>query len=460
MPKIKFRLIAFFTIVFLMLFALHFFGPRLNSDDGIFLSGAWSLFNGQAIYSDFFAFVTPGAYYLIYFFWRLFGVSYGLAAVVSIVSLLISSSALYKLGRLLHPRAGYLAALLFPLLTINCPIITAHNYALALVLVAGYLFISGLVSGLNSRVLSGAFLTGLSFLFLQTIGLAALFFLYSFLAYAWFAGKASRLKPSLIFFLPVALAPLVVLLYKWSPVFLFNTLVRFPLYNYVPTLNNSYWALSGVLLALALLGIWLGRFKNIIINFLVYWQFCLFLTAWSLPDWFHIAAVGAPLLVIVAWLITRLRPEEIRFWPVSAPGVLAVMTGECLLIFYLIYFYQAAITCSSASSDRYAGLVPFIGENCHDQYIYAGPFLPFIYFETRKLPATSFPWLITGQHTAAQFAQAGRELAARKPDCAVVDYGMLKKYDYQIDNPVDDYIRENYHQFKEFNGVYILKRDS
>ena len=47
----------------------------INGDEGIILQGAQRILQGQVLYRDFFAFITPGSYYWIAFFFKIFGSS-------------------------------------------------------------------------------------------------------------------------------------------------------------------------------------------------------------------------------------------------------------------------------------------------------------------------------------------------------------------------------------------------
>ena len=90
-------------------------------------------------------------------------------------------------------------------------------------------------------------------------------------------------------------------------------------------------------------------------------------------------------------------------------------------------------------------MLAYIENQCQDSpYLYAGPFLPGLYFETRKLNPTPYPFLITNQHTFEQFNNARNVLITHTPSCAVLNYGIVQKFNYNYNNPVDNFILENY----------------
>ena len=84
-----------------------------------------------------------------------------------------------------------------------------------------------------------------------------------------------------------------------------------------------------------------------------------------------------------------------------------------------------------------------------------------LYFETRRSKPISYPCLVTGLNTDRQFLDARAQLEAAKPQCAVVEYTLVKKFNYDQDNPVDRFIRANYAVgFRFWNVTVYIVRDS
>ena len=77
-----------------LLILLHSIHP-LDNDEGVTLEGALNIFNQREIYIDFFEFVAPGVFYIIAFFWKIFGVSYLIAKILAMIALLISALGIY-----------------------------------------------------------------------------------------------------------------------------------------------------------------------------------------------------------------------------------------------------------------------------------------------------------------------------------------------------------------------------
>ena len=102
-------------------------------------------------------------------------------------------------------------------------------------------------------------------------------------------------------------------------------------------------------------------------------------------------------------------------------------------------------------------LFSFLKTNCNGSSpLYAGPFLPGLYFETRRLSPTAFSVLMTNLNTPAQFSLAVTQLAEKKPQCAVLNYQMVQKK-YTTNNPVDSYIFSSYHLIYKNKSVLVYK---
>jgi hypothetical protein len=125
-----------------------------------------------------------------------------------------------------------------------------------------------------------------------------------------------------------------------------------------------------------------------------------------------------------------------------------------------------------APSFYYAGVSPkyelkadnlvlrYIAEECNGSpYLYAGPFMPNLYFEARKINPTGFAWLITGHHTPGQFARAAQRIETARPACAILNYETVRKYNYNTGNPVDNYIKNNYRLDKVLGEFMFYKLD-
>jgi hypothetical protein len=116
-------LLAFF---YLCIFRRHTF---LDLDEGIILQGAQRILDGQVLYRDFFAFVTPGSYYLLALEFWVFGNTYAVAHTCLAVLGSIFAPITYLLSRRVCGRQASL--LVTGLMTVSAvPLVFAilHNW--------------------------------------------------------------------------------------------------------------------------------------------------------------------------------------------------------------------------------------------------------------------------------------------------------------------------------------------
>jgi hypothetical protein len=100
-------------------------------------------------------------------------------------------------------------------------------------------------------------------------------------------------------------------------------------------------------------------------------------------------------------------------------------------------------------------LMQYIKENC--KTLYAGPFLPGLYFETRSVNPIFYSALITSMNTEEQFMRASLELQKSKPSCAITYYAMVEKFHYNLNNPIDKFIKNNYEISYEWGDVNVYR---
>lgn len=458
--KIKTFDMFFWLIIGLLLIFLHLSHGQLNSDNGIFLAGAWSLSHHLNIYKDFFSFTSPGTYYLLLLVWKIFTINYWSAWFAAIISLLASSYYIFKITDRLNRQSSYLAVLLFCLNTISWPIITAHIFCLPFILSAIYFFILGLENNKINFIYLAGCLAGVSIIFLQTIGMATLSILILYLIWQFIINKSFINFKRLLIFILSSILPILLLFLKWSPLILFNNLIKFPLLHYTATLAPTYRLLALNFLWLSIFFLILKRKyrKSLTLKLLFIWQCILFLSTFSLPDFAHLSFVMMPLLILFSVLSQEIYSDYIK---INKYFILRYFSAFTFLAYFLIYFFIAIYLASSpffTFKNDTPTLITFIKENCQDQYIYAGPLLPQIYFFTQKLAPGPSHWLLTNHHSSEQFSQTLLGLKTYQPSCAIIDYKMVKKFNYNSDNEVDNYIKDNYKVFKKFNDLIIMRR--
>ena len=124
------RLIA--TLVF-GLSALHFSFfynyTLVNGDEGIILQGAQRILQGQVLYRDFFSLLTPGSYYWMAFFFKIFGSSILVGRAVLLIEGALLSVLTYLIARRVCSRwSAFLSSVLVTLLGLPNRFLVLHNW--------------------------------------------------------------------------------------------------------------------------------------------------------------------------------------------------------------------------------------------------------------------------------------------------------------------------------------------
>jgi hypothetical protein len=437
-------------IIFIIIF--HFRYP-LNDDEGVVLEGALNIFNHRQIYQDFFEFVSPGVFYLLAWSWKIFGIHYFVAKALAILAIFMSALGIYKISQNISPKnPNYIGPLLLVLVSASWPIIIYHTFNLVFMVWAMWFLLKALDQPKYQYFIASGFMTALAILFMQNKGLLFMAVLGSFLLILSIKNK-SYLKNTTLYIL-ISLLTISILFIKWSPVFLYQNLILFPLRHYNSLPNISYLLLIISIFWIATIIFLVVRERNKKIYLLLYAQIILILSTLSLPDIFHISLVLFPSYSLLALSLNKISSKTLNqkmiLYTLIASGIIINIMPAIIWPKYFTPF--------SDSRKKNIILLDYIKENClASEYIYAGPFSSSLYFETRLKNPTSFSWLITNHHSPEQFSLAAEQLEKNKPLCAVLDYSAVSKYNYNLDNPVDNYILANYHQEKSFNTILIYK---
>jgi len=440
----------YWVFIFVLLFFLHS-SHQLNADDGVILNGAWNMVNGRRLYLDFFSFIPPAGFYLVYTVWQIFGVSFWSAQIASIIVFFLATVGIYKISQEVYPsKYNYYLPPLFALLTPWFWLINHNVYNFACLVGAVYFAVRGLAKGALKDFVGAGLMTGLSILFLQQRGVALLGAVNIFLLIL--ATKKRISGKILLIYDLCALLPLLFLLF-WPGHLLYSNLVDFPLFHYLESNRISYILFFFFLLSLLVTSWVLRREKRTEIHFLLFIQLCLLLSTLALPDFYHIFLIFFPSLVLIPLVykeISASRSGRLRYYLV-------------FIVICLVMIYYSLLGTIKLCLDVFPGeFISTIKNACADPYLYVGPFMPGLYFESGKLSATPFDILITGQQTESQFVLARKFLESRRPECAILIFPQsLKRFHYNQDNPVDSYIRDNYlltNYNTNLQDVYVYKR--
>jgi len=101
----------------------------LNADEGIVLQGAQRILQGQVLYRDFFSLLTPGSYYWMAFFFKVFGSSILVGRAVLIGEGASLSVLTYLLSRRVCSRwTAFLASIFVTLIGLPTRFLVLHNW--------------------------------------------------------------------------------------------------------------------------------------------------------------------------------------------------------------------------------------------------------------------------------------------------------------------------------------------
>jgi len=84
--------------------------------------------------------------------------------------------------------------------------------------------------------------------------------------------------------------------------------------------------------------------------------------------------------------------------------------------------------------------------------------MPSLYFEARKLNPSPYSFLVINHNTQEQFMEAKNCLEEYQPECAVLNYKMVEKFNHDTNNPVDNYIKNNYQLVFQANNKLVYKK--
>jgi hypothetical protein len=174
----------------------------------------------------------------------------------------------------------------------------------------------------------------------------------------------------------------------------------------------------------------------------------------------HVAINTFPFVVLIAVMVSRRRVAP-NTEPVA--GSVAVM-GAVAAFFALLALTPAGRPFWRAST-LYVDLLGRVPQTPiasprldAAQAIYAGPFLPGFYYLLGK----KNPYFVSETVVCNRACQERliAELAAVRPELALLQYDMVSPLGYNPDSPVDRYLRDRYVACAgDFNGLTVRARD-
>jgi hypothetical protein len=446
----KIGLICFISITLLWFLYLKLANP-FDSDEGLVLGGAWRLWQGEKIYTDFFEYVTPGSFYLIYWVWNIFDTpSYLLAKAFSLLCLLLSAFGVYLISKKsgLNKNFSMASAATFIYIAMAWPTLSYNIIVLPFLIWSSWAFLAFIKNKKNSFLALSAILSGFSALILQhkfvAIFVANLIFLS---IYFLKTGKTKELPKKLAIFLPLSILPLF-LLFLWPFQTIYETFFLLPLFNYVKTstMGLAYFPIASALwFFVFLLSI---KKSSLEIKYLLCLQAFFYLGNIQRADFLHLTAVSFP-LIIMAWklLQDRVKKHQPLIGLILLPIILILLVAQASNLF----LYKIG---SKKAETLYK---EYVQKNCSDEYIYTGPFLPGFYFYLQKTPPFKSDFLLYGVNSPKDFDLVVKKLEDKKPSCVFSGHKICQYMPVDKNNQADEFIEKNYYKDADIGNIEIYK---
>lgn len=431
-----------------------------NSDEGVLLAGALRIFRGDRLYLDFFEYVAPGAFYLISGVWRLIGdADYVSARIASCLSMALALAFLWATARTVADhRPSSVPLLLFALFVNFGPVIN-HN-ALFVLPASMALYFSA--SYLTWNRVSAIFLAGMaasaSVLFLQHKGLALLLPLSLGLAFQAWRTNPSEFMRHVMALVAGVWIPLGILFLNWSPEGLFEVLIRFPAEHYLAVQSSNYFLFVGFL-ALTVLVFWISRqmlAPEVWVGLLTV-QLVLLFTSLQGVDLYHLSVVSMPLVIVLSTLMGDGVPWYGKLLGIGRVCFALSLAGSLFFVgaFRFWNLTVETLTYQTASEN----LMREIRKVCGSEAIlFAGPFLPGIYFETKIPNISRYSVLLEGLNTFDQFNEVAAALSRERFACGVTSMESAAKFGHRGNNPVDELLSREFKVVQELYGFKIYSR--
>jgi hypothetical protein len=425
----------------------------VQSDEGYTLNAAWQTWTGMRMYDDFRLFVGPGTGGLVYWLWRIVGSpSYLAARLLSLALSFSSTTAFYLLLRRLGIHGlGLAAAVACWLVLSSLCVLLNHNafstFAAVWFLLALVRLLHESPNGAIARPKTGAsalvgVAAGVIFAFLPPKGL-----LLAFCAtiQLFNIGRKERdYRPTLCLgagFL-ATIAPLFIIK---NPLVLIRQWLIIPLTgNYLGHTSASFGYLLAAVALLAGMVWMVARSPHEVLKTLVMVQAALFLSTVHNMEMVHLVINLFPAVIFVFFVIQRRTGARQRQGGMSSGLALATFAGTLAVWMFTTTAGRSYAAASVFRADVLGERAkPAIRPRIAEAHaIYAGPFLPGVYYLLQKKNPYFVSETVVCNHDCQR--QLVAQLERVRPEIAFLAYDMVSHLRYPETGPVDVYLREHY----------------
>lgn len=448
-PRINSTLlwIVFWTciaIISLILFSDHL----IDSDEGVILNMSWQMWLGKKLYLDFFDYLPPGSSYSIFLLWKIFGSpSYLIAKIFSLCLWLISAIFLFKTSRLLKLKTStsILITVFWLLICYNQTTIINHNWHSSfLAIISTYFAVSFLYRRSNLDIYFLAIFNALTTWFLHSKGLALSIAAISII---YFFTRPKEGKIQYVIYICSYFICLILLFFPWLSANLIHNLISPLTYqNYLGTSPNNPIILF-IIILISIFMVWqTNKSRQPALTILTIIQLFIFLSFSYLIDTSHLLINIFPfILFIFHHLENKFYRYPLKLEIINYLSILTVLIIITLIIQQKNFSSSIFLIDIANRENIFQTDITKIEESSN---VFAGPFLPNIYFELKK--DNPYIWTHNLLYCNPDCQKNMLEIIQnKKPDYILVDYSMMKKYNYNTDNPVDRYITNNYNLCSE-----------
>jgi 4-amino-4-deoxy-L-arabinose transferase-like glycosyltransferase len=460
-------LTAFLIFSFSALHFSFFYSYTLmNGDEGIILQGAQRILRGEVLYRDFFAFFTPGSYYWIAFFFKVFGSSIGVGRAVLLIEGALLSVLTYLLARRVCSRwSAFLASALVTLTGLPNRFLVLHNWDSTLwAFLTMYCAVIYLQNPRRLWLFAAGLFAAVTCLFEQSkgagivlgVGLAAIILVTS----AGEMRSLTNLRLVAAFIVGFALPLLFTFVYFGMHHALFQMFQDWlwPLRNYSAANRTSYGFVTlspsdradvysepwpSRLFVMLITGPWfiIPALPIFGAGVLLYWVqkwrasrtesarayyivisasvvgLLLSIFGTGRPDFTHLVYISPILCVILAWIIDgqmwpsivrRVMPVVVFILVLSCLGFGLSLLSQPLNAVHTLHTRRG--TLRSVKPDE---VVDYVQKNVRaGETILVYPYLPLYYYLTGTFSPSRYEYLQPGLHTPEQFQELARAVEA------------------------------------------------
>ncbi len=445
------------ALVLTLLFERSF---PIDSDEGYTLNAAWQLWHGLRMYDDFRLFVGPGCGYAVLWLWRLCrGASHPAARLLAAGLSFSATMAFYLVLRRLGVRSLLVGLAVLVWLIVGALYVPLNHNSFSSY--AALWTLLPLVFLLRERDAAPGVAPALA-----GLGAAAVFLclptkgaLLAAAAALWLLALGQprrRLRPALTFVGAFA-AVVALLCLRWRPTLLVQQWFVIPLEgNYLGHTGASRGALALCAALAGGMGLYAARSRDRTLALLAVVQAALFASIAHNLELHHVAINAFPAVLFAAVALDRRLGPASRLLAFPGEAVLATVAATLLgwtLVSPIGARYLAGSTLS-VDLLGHGGETPPSPRVAAAHAIYAGPFLPGLYYLLGK----PNPYFVSETVVCNEACQRRlvAELEAVRPEVAFLNYAMVQHLGYDQDAPVDAYLRRRYARCPD-RGFFIVR---